>query len=57
MRIETQSEPMPKAYYEGYEAGKNNMPFDDTKSTTWKCGYDDGFNDRFYLALVGFYWA
>ena len=57
MRIETQSEPMPKAYYEGYEAGKNNMPFDDTKSITWKCGYDDGFKDRFYLALVGFYWA
>lgn len=33
---------IPQQYIDGWNAGKKCEPYDDTKSITWKCGYDDG---------------
>lgn len=33
---------LPKTYIDGWNAGRKHEPYDDKKTLTWKCGYDDG---------------
>jgi hypothetical protein len=33
---------IPQTYIDGWNAGRKQEPYDDTKPITWKCGYDDG---------------